>query len=581
MKRIFTSLFATTITMSMSVPMAFAASSTATTSATSTATTGSTTTVAASTTTSASSEHWFQMQLQVDGTTINTPYAIAQSDGYNLTTYVPIYYVDRALSKVGYQVKWDGVTKTWSLTTTDTSLDFSGNTVGAGNTEITVNGKIIKKLYSVVNRDPDGGAYTTYVPIYYVTPLFQAVGATAVWNGDTRIWSITTTDTGTSTSSPTSSGGTASASSGSGNAGSVSSQSTSTSSTSPSLPAPSIQLVQNGGSDNITVSDAVGGGLLTLYNSTTGNSVISTSADANGQATFYNVGTGTYDVVETANGETSATSNTVTVSSTPTSSTMAPVIYANSSNGIWYIGVNNAVPTSTVTLYSTNGNEITSATANQYGVAIFPNVNTGNYYVVDIANGSSMQSNAVAVNESSSNSSSDAGSAASSSAVPATPYLTMTQNNGVGVLTVSNVSPSAQVTLYTSDGTVSNTSTVPSSGVVTFYNVTSGTYYVTQTSNGVQSAESNSVTISPAAVSSLEQPSLSVSETNGIYSLTASNVEPNATVNLYTSNGNLYSTLGVGSSSSVTFYNVASGQYDAVETLNGQTSAASNDIVVG
>ncbi|MCF8565129.1 hypothetical protein LLE49_10425 [Alicyclobacillus tolerans] len=546
MKRMLTGFVAVSVAVTTAIPMALAATTTSTTTASSTA---SSTTASASSATSSTSakSNWFKMAIEVNGTTLSNPYGIAESDGSTVTTYIPMYYVDQALIKVGYKVTWDGISKTWKVTTPQQNLNFPSMQIGTGNTSITANGILIKKVNTIVQSDPEGGVKTTYMPIYYVAPLFQALGITAAWDGIHHVWSMSN-DTSSSGASSSSTGGSSSGSS-------------------TTLTAPTIHLQQSNGTSSISVTGAVSQAMVTLY-STDGTSVVSTAADANGNATFYGVAPGSYYVEQTANGQSSGESNVIAVSKTVTPAP-TPAVFASQSNGVWYVGVNDAAPNASLTLYSTNGNQIATATANQYGYATFNNVAQGGYYVVESLNGQNVQSSAVTVNE-----------ATTAPAPLATPSVSVSQGNGVSTITVSNAQPNATVTLYNSNGTVSQTATANSSGVATFDNVANGSYYVVQTSNGQQSAASNYVNVNATPAAQLATPNPTVTQSNGVGTISVSNMQPNATVTLYNSNTAVVQTVTADSSGNATFSNVPAGSYYVAQSYNGQTSAASNYVYV-
>lgn len=134
----------------------------------------------------------YQSVISLDGKTISQPYRFVASDGSNPTTYMPMYYINQALEKAGYTVSWNGNTHTWTLTSSTGHVDLSGLPVGTGNTSIVVNGKVVKKINTIVEKDPAGGkkaAITTYVPIYYVMPILEAAGVQNTWNG--KAWTAT------------------------------------------------------------------------------------------------------------------------------------------------------------------------------------------------------------------------------------------------------------------------------------------------------------------------------------------------------------------------------------------------------
>ena len=136
----------------------------------------------------------FQSTISVDNTVQSKPIAITAMDGQTLTTYMPIWYVDEALKAAGYIASWNGSSHTWSLTRTVPANYYSKLSVGTGNTNIDVNGTLVKKVNTIVIKDPAGGANaqdTTYMPIYYIDQLFKSVGIFFSWNGnywDLRDW---------------------------------------------------------------------------------------------------------------------------------------------------------------------------------------------------------------------------------------------------------------------------------------------------------------------------------------------------------------------------------------------------------
>lgn len=130
----------------------------------------------------------FQASIDVDGQPVSTPAAIAAYDGKTLTTYIPIYYVDQALKSAGFVASWDGTTHIWNLLCSNKQAKYDV-TVGSGNTKIDINGKLIKKVNTIVEPDPRGGPNaqdTVYMPIYYVDQVLQM--GFPKWNG--KVWNI-------------------------------------------------------------------------------------------------------------------------------------------------------------------------------------------------------------------------------------------------------------------------------------------------------------------------------------------------------------------------------------------------------
>lgn len=133
--------------------------------------------------------------VSLNGTILSKPYALVASDGSNETTYMPIWYIGQALTEAGFSQSWNGQTHTWNLSTSATA-NFSGIGVGAGSADILVNGKLVKRINTHIERDPAAGSdgqATVYMPIYYVQQILRAAGISASWNG--RTWSISTSQT--------------------------------------------------------------------------------------------------------------------------------------------------------------------------------------------------------------------------------------------------------------------------------------------------------------------------------------------------------------------------------------------------
>ncbi|MFB5190773.1 glycosyl hydrolase family 18 protein [Alicyclobacillus fastidiosus] len=131
-----------------------------------------------------------QKTITVNGAVLSHPYSFVASDGSGQTTYMPIWYVGKALEAAGFTQSWNGTTHTWTLTTSMNG-DFSSVPVGSGQASIVINGKLVKKINTYVRKDPAAGAGaqpTVYMPIFYVDQLFDAAGITASWNGQT--WAV-------------------------------------------------------------------------------------------------------------------------------------------------------------------------------------------------------------------------------------------------------------------------------------------------------------------------------------------------------------------------------------------------------
>ncbi|SFU66014.1 SwmB domain-containing protein [Alicyclobacillus macrosporangiidus] len=133
-----------------------------------------------------------QLPIVVNGQVLSNPFELVANDSGNQTAYFPVYYFNQALNSIGYTATWDGSTHTWAITAPDvdaSSISIPGG-VGTGNTTITVNGTVVKKINTYAAKDPAGGAsagYTTYFPAYYINEVFSSLGAKVSFSGQTGL----------------------------------------------------------------------------------------------------------------------------------------------------------------------------------------------------------------------------------------------------------------------------------------------------------------------------------------------------------------------------------------------------------
>ncbi|GEO24720.1 hypothetical protein AAC03nite_05050 [Alicyclobacillus acidoterrestris] len=143
-----------------------------------------------------------QLPIVVNGQVLSNPYEMTGKDSGNTTAFFPVYYFNQALSKIGngYSATWDGTTHTWAITApgVDASkISISGG-VGTGNTTITVNGTVVKKINTQAAKDPaasKSAGKTTYFPAYYIDEIFNQLGAKVSFNGQTGLSITTATNT--------------------------------------------------------------------------------------------------------------------------------------------------------------------------------------------------------------------------------------------------------------------------------------------------------------------------------------------------------------------------------------------------
>ncbi|MFX4303709.1 hypothetical protein ACOJUR_15815 [Alicyclobacillus tolerans] len=113
------------------------------------------------------------------------------------TSWLPVYYLDEAMQKLGFQASWNGDSYIWSLTVPNTyrlapdvSNPPANQSLNSGRLAIALNGTIVEYAPRLVAPDPYSGVETTYVPIYYIMQVMKRVGITATWNG--TMWNMTT-----------------------------------------------------------------------------------------------------------------------------------------------------------------------------------------------------------------------------------------------------------------------------------------------------------------------------------------------------------------------------------------------------
>ncbi|MCL6454823.1 MAG: hypothetical protein K6T78_14550 [Alicyclobacillus sp.] len=125
--------------------------------------------------------------IELNGLSVNKPAGLVRSG----TTYMPIFYLNQVLNKLGITLaaKWDG--HTWALQTPTYMQPNLGNVhIGTGNVTITLNGTPLQKVDAIVAVDPASGVQTTYLPIWYLEQVLSRVGVTDTWDGTT--WDLQT-----------------------------------------------------------------------------------------------------------------------------------------------------------------------------------------------------------------------------------------------------------------------------------------------------------------------------------------------------------------------------------------------------
>lgn len=132
---------------------------------------------------------WFQATVSVGGQTLSQP----ETFSLNNQDYLPVFYVDNAFAKLGYQATWNGATHVWSLTLPSdlASQAASAKWSGSGNTSVAINGQVVGKVATSVEADPATNGNTTYMPVSVLQSIVGAIRAGS-WNANQRVFDINT-----------------------------------------------------------------------------------------------------------------------------------------------------------------------------------------------------------------------------------------------------------------------------------------------------------------------------------------------------------------------------------------------------
>ncbi|GEO26866.1 hypothetical protein AAC03nite_26510 [Alicyclobacillus acidoterrestris] len=146
-------------------------------------------------------------KIEINGTDIANPGHLVASDPFagsnsQPTSYLPIWYVNEALTKLGITPTWNGAEGVLSLTipatmqvnypSPPTPMAISNSTM-----KIEVNGQVITYAPRLTATDEGTSIETTYVPIYYLEKTLKALGISVGWDGTS--WTMDYTATSPST----------------------------------------------------------------------------------------------------------------------------------------------------------------------------------------------------------------------------------------------------------------------------------------------------------------------------------------------------------------------------------------------
>ena len=131
-------------------------------------------------------------RIYLNGADVTNPVHTAAMDpsSHQPTTYMPIYYAEQVLSKLGITSGWDG--HTWSLTVpASLTPNLDNPSTGANQMAISINGVTVQTAPKVVALDPASGQQTTFIPIYYLSQVLNRLSVTSTWDGTN--WRLTRT----------------------------------------------------------------------------------------------------------------------------------------------------------------------------------------------------------------------------------------------------------------------------------------------------------------------------------------------------------------------------------------------------
>lgn len=140
--------------------------------------------------------------IQLDGKTVFSPKHVIAKDPMSgvETTWVPIYYLQQTLKKVGFQTSWNGKVLTFDSYpqgwVTQAALgNLEAGPAGKSDMQIQLvkNANPSENVPKLVARDPASGVETTYAPIYYINQILNYYWVMhAFWNGQDDVWSMYT-----------------------------------------------------------------------------------------------------------------------------------------------------------------------------------------------------------------------------------------------------------------------------------------------------------------------------------------------------------------------------------------------------
>lgn len=144
---------------------------------------------------------YYPTKIEINGSDIANPGHLVAVDPFGSaeTSFLPIWYVDEALKKLGITPSWNGAEGVLRLTVPATMQVIypSPPTPMAINNKvmkIEVNGQVITYAPRIAALDEgSNGVTTTYAPIYYLEKTLQAIGIKVGWDGTSWTMDYTAT----------------------------------------------------------------------------------------------------------------------------------------------------------------------------------------------------------------------------------------------------------------------------------------------------------------------------------------------------------------------------------------------------
>ncbi len=112
----------------------------------------------------------------------------------NGSTYVPVWYVGQALSKIGISITWKNnvLNLTVPPSMNPRIVPASSQT---GEIKIAINGQVVESCSGMAEIDPSSNQLTEYLPIWYLIQALKQIHVTSKWDGTSwdLTWSPSTT----------------------------------------------------------------------------------------------------------------------------------------------------------------------------------------------------------------------------------------------------------------------------------------------------------------------------------------------------------------------------------------------------